>query len=429
MASPEPYHVAIIGGGLCGLSLAIALRKRSVPFKIYETRGSFTELGAGINIGPNTLKAFQLIDPSLSEALEKLWCRNPPGKENVWMQIRLGAPTDKHEDGALITEIMSPPTGNVTVGRNELLQALAERAGFQHAVFNKKLVGYSQNENNVKLEFADGTEATASAVIACDGIHSAVRRAMLGPDNPAVRPLYSGAGVYRGILPTEDLEPVLGPEGARTSQIHLGPGGYVIMYPIEGGKKVNVGLWPWRKEPWTNQDVWVLPAQRKEMETQFANWGPRVHQIMALIGDPPFFATHYHAAQPDSHYQGRVCLIGDAAHSMPPHQGAGAGQAMEDAYVMAEVLSHIDKQAPTKKQVEAAFMGYEAVRKPRSQRILETSHEAFTFWTDLYDKSLTDERMERFIGESNERVQWIWSGDIEGQGERAVEAMKEALSQ
>ncbi|KAK4540391.1 hypothetical protein LTR36_009248 [Oleoguttula mirabilis] len=429
MASPDTFNVAIVGGGLCGLSLAIALRKRSIPFKIYETRGSFTELGAGINIGPNTLQAFQLIDPSLGKALEQLWCRNPPGKENVWMQIRLGAPTDNHEDATLVTELMAPPTGNVTVGRNDLLQALAERAGFENAVFNKKLVGYSQTDENVELNFADGTEATASAVVACDGIHSAVRRVMLGPDQPTTRPVYSGVGVYRGILATEDLEPILGSEGAHTSQIFVGPEGYVILYPIEHGKKVNTGFWSWKREQLPNPDDWVLPAQRKAMEAQFAQWGTVVHKIMHLMGNPPFFATHHHAAQPESHYQGRVCLIGDAAHSMSPHQGAGAGQAMEDAFVMAEVLSFVDKLRPAEKQLEAAFKAYEAVRKPRSQRVLETSHEAFSIWTALYEKSLTGGKLQRFVEEAKQRFQWIWHGDIEGQAERATAAMKEALEE
>ena len=79
MASSPAFHAAIVGGGLCGLSLAIALRARSIRYKIYESRASFTEVGTGINLGPNTLKTFELIDESLGEAIRKLCTRNPPG--------------------------------------------------------------------------------------------------------------------------------------------------------------------------------------------------------------------------------------------------------------------------------------------------------------------------------------------------------------
>lgn len=201
----ETYpHVAIVGGGLCGLSLAIALKARAIPFRIYETRSSFTELGAGINIGPNTLRTFQLIDPSLYQALEKIWCRNPPGQEDVWMQIRLGAPSGAYDDAHLVTDLMAPPTGNVTVQRNALLQILAERAGQENAVFDKKFVDYRCDDDGhgVILSFADGSEERASNIVACDGIHSAVRRAMLGPRDPATYPQYAGVGVYRGMVAT-----------------------------------------------------------------------------------------------------------------------------------------------------------------------------------------------------------------------------------
>lgn len=225
-----PFQVAIIGGGLCGLSLAIALRKRSIDYKIYEARSSFTELGAGINIGPNTLQAFRLIDPSLGEALQTIWCRNPPGKEDIWMQVRLGAPSEQYEDAHLVTDLLAPPTGNVTVQRNALLQILAERAGYHHAVFDKKLAEYSHAQDGVVLKFTDGSEERASAVVSCDGIHSAVRRAMLRADDLAAQPKYAGAGAYRGLIATEHLALVIGEDMARTSQLFLGPNAYIIMY-------------------------------------------------------------------------------------------------------------------------------------------------------------------------------------------------------
>ncbi|TKA22146.1 hypothetical protein B0A50_08203 [Salinomyces thailandicus] len=422
-----PFQVAIIGGGLCGLSLAIALQKRSIPFQVYETRGSFTELGAGINIGPNTLRTLQLIDPSLGQALEQIWCRNPPGREDVWMQVRLGAPDGQYEDAKLLTNLMAPPTGNVTMQRNALLQLLAERAGLEHAVFNKKIVSYCQSDEGVVMSFADGSEETASVVIACDGIHSAVRKAMLEPENPITGPQYAGTGAYRSLLSVEDLTAAIGSDMACTSQVFLGPRAYVIMYPIDHGKKVNVGLWPLRPEPWENQHDWVLPAQRDAMQQRFVSWGATIHKIMDLMGNPAFLAAHHHAQNPDSYFDGRVCLLGDAAHAMTPHQGSGAGQAIEDAYVMAEVLRCVDAHKSVSEQVQAAFTGYESIRKPRSEKVLQTSHEAMSWWTGLYEEPLTDERLQKLVKEAEQRFHWIWHDDVAAQAELAVGIMKRKL--
>lgn len=420
------FEVAIVGGGLCGLSVAIALKNRSIPFTVYEARSSFTELGHGINIGPNALEAFRLIDSSLGEAIYKLCTRNAPGKEDVWFQIRFGAPSGKHHDGELIMELMSPPTGNMTVIRNELLQLLAEMAGLERARFNKKLVELSQDSSGVTLHFADSTQAHATVLIASDGIHSAARRAVLGASNPATEALYSGMGAYRAVVPMSVLSSSIGHEQARTSQIYLGPGAYVIMYPIERGKKVNVGFWPWRREPWHLRE-WTLPGQRIEMERDFAKWGATVHKIMNVMGDPSFFATHHHTVQPESLVEGRVCLIGDAAHSMPPHQGAGAGQAMEDAYVIAELLSKVDRQKPIQRQIDAAFKGYEAVRKQRSAKVAETSQEAMDWWTGFYNEDVSDEKIEQFTREADEKFRWIWHDDIAGQARSAIKIMEQLL--
>ncbi|KAI7471978.1 hypothetical protein KC351_g11871 [Hortaea werneckii] len=429
MARETSSHIAIVGGGLCGLSLAIALKARAIPFRIYETRSSFTELGAGINIGPNTLRTFQLIDPSLYQALEKIWCRNPPGQEDVWMQVRLGAPTDGYDDAHLVTDLMAPPTGNVTVQRNALLQILAERAGQENAVFDKKFVNYRHDEDGhgVILSFADGTEEKASAIIACDGIHSAVRQAMMGPNDPATYAQYAGVGVYRGMVATEDMSAAIGPQMARTSQLFLGPGAYVIMYPVDYGKKVNIGLWPWRKGPWEDKQNWTQAGQRQAMHEDFKSWGGTTHKIMDLMDDPPFFATHYHSIHPTSYHDMRACLIGDAAHAMTPHQGAGAGQAMEDAFVMAEVLGCVDRECPTSQQIEAAFAAFEAVRRPRAEKVLKTSQDVMSFWTGLYERPLGGETLQQFVEDANQRFHWIWHNDIARQGVDAVQAMKSSL--
>ncbi|KAI6909525.1 hypothetical protein KC318_g3769 [Hortaea werneckii] len=145
---------------------------------------------------------------------------------------------------------------------------------------------------------------------------------------------------------------------------------------------------------------------------------------MDLMDDPPFFATHYHSIHPTSYHDMRACLIGDAAHAMTPHQGAGAGQAMEDAFVMAEVLECVDREQPTSQQIAAAFAAYEAVRRPRAEKVLETSQVAMSFWAGFYERPLNSERLQQFVEDANQRFHWIWHNDIARQGVDAVQAMK-----
>ncbi|KAK4556656.1 hypothetical protein LTR86_006227 [Recurvomyces mirabilis] len=446
MPSQEPFTVALVGGGLTSLTLAIALRKKKIPFKIYEARSSFTELGAGINVGPNSSTALRLIDEDLAKAFFKIARQNPTGKEHVYLDIRLGAPSGEFEDGEVVDTLFAPPTGNTTVGRNLLLQMLAERAGLtegpgkEDADFNKRVSSYSQDSVGVTLSFSDGTTAMASAVIACDGIHSTIRRLLLGSDSRASKPHFSHTGAYRALLPTAELEKLLGKERAYSSQAVIGPGGYVIYYPTTA-TTMNIGFWTWRKDrEWDEDASWLLPGQGKQMREDFTSWGPAAKGLMDLVlekegEDLPFWSAWHHALHPEKFWQGRVALIGDSAHAMPPHAGAGAGQAMEDAFLMSEVLGCIASSehaasidTEMQKRIEVAFGVYETIRRPRSQAVLETSEANFELWADLYDNGpISHERLNVWRQKVKTAFEGIWIHDLEADAVRAREMIVTAL--
>ncbi|EME40438.1 hypothetical protein DOTSEDRAFT_108134, partial [Dothistroma septosporum NZE10] len=360
--------IAIIGGGLSGISLAIALTTRSIPFTLYESRSSFTEIGAGINLGPNGYRALRLIDSSLGDEIFSIATRNPLPHEDLWMIFRRGAEMDGHGDGEVLFELTAPPTGTMTMHRRELLAALAGRLGREDVEFGKKLVGYEDDDEGIVLRFADGAEERASVLVGCDGVHSKVRERMFGEDNPVTKASYTGLGAYRAVVPMERAIEAWG-DSARFAQVSLGPNGYFIYYPVNGGTSANCGAWIWKEGGW-DHDEWVIPNQGEQFKEDMRDWGPRVHKMLKNYDpNPSFWGSFEHGNQPDHFHEGRTILIGDGAHAMPPHQGQGASQAVEDAYVLAEVLDLVNKGDHSQHTVEAGLQAVSETRTPRSSKI------------------------------------------------------------
>ncbi|EME78876.1 uncharacterized protein MYCFIDRAFT_43498 [Pseudocercospora fijiensis CIRAD86] len=425
----SPLHVAIVGGGLCGIALGISLKRRNVPFTLYESRSSFTEIGAGINFSPAGVRALRLIDPSLGEKVFQLATRNEPPNEDVWMYWRYGAPGPNHQDGELIKTILSPPTGSMTLHRQELLKALAEEMGSENAKFNKKLESYSQDDTSVTLIFADGTAEKASILVGCDGIHSKVRTTMFGPKSNLSKAVFYGSIVYRAVLSMSQLVSEIG-ESARSAQILMGPGGYLITYPVNSGKNVNCGFWAYRKGmEWDPDSEWLMPNQGESFRKDQEGWGETVRRVLGLYErDPAMWAAFEHGCQPERFAEQRVILIGDGAHSMPPHQGSGAATAVEDAYVLGEVLSLLQGSDDHKAIVEA-LRATDQIRKPRFQRVHRYSSEGGPRWFDFYNQTLEGLDVEAWIKEGEARLNWIWSFDLEAHAEEAKALCRERVAQ
>lgn len=418
-------NIAIIGGGLTGLSLAISLKHRSIPFTLYESHSSFTEIGAGINLGPSALRSLRLIDSALGDKVYALATRNPSPDEETWMYFRYGAASGKHSDGEVLEELKAPPTGNLSFHRKELLGLLAREIEGEDVKFGRKFVGYVQDEEDVSIEFEDGSVERAAIVIGCDGIHSRVRRAMFGSESVLSRPSYAHAGCYRAVIPVEEAVAAIG-EFARRSQVFYGPGGYIIMYPVSEGKFVNCGAWPGRKERDWEGAEWVKHDQYGQLVEDFKDWGENVHKLLALFPkDVSFWASFQHVEQPDHFRDGRILLIGDGAHAMPPHQGAGAAQGVEDALILAEVLAELHQGSIGKSSVDAAFRAFETVRIPRFSEVHRFSSEAGSRWFDFFGLELEGKELADWNRITKQRLEWIWGIDMAREAEKAKQIMRE----
>lgn len=453
----KKLHVAIVGGGLCGLALAVALERRGVAYTIHERQAAFAEIGAGLNVAPNAVAALDLVRPGLGAAVLALASRNAPDPD-VWMLNRLGAPTARFPDAHVVARIRAPGVGHAAVGRYELLGLLASQIdGDKRARFGRQLVrvvqrpdddvdhahdhhdgggggGPSPHGRAVTLVFEDGTTDEADVVIGCDGIHSAVRRTLLR--DPEADAKFTGIAGYRAVFPMDKLVEAVGLDIAGSSCIFSGPGGYSTLYSIEGGAKVNVGMWR-RKEEYRERlaaqdQSWVMRDQKEAMLEDFKDWGPTTHKIMDLMGDATqLWTSHHHDKELDSCFDGRICVIGDAAHAMGPHQGQGASQAMEDAYVMAEVLAQINvpeaENIALSARAEAAFRAWEMVRKPQFEWVARASHEGFGWWADLWRPDLTEQDVDERSLDANARFSRLWNSNVGRQGEVARSATLHAL--
>ncbi|EMD96939.1 hypothetical protein COCC4DRAFT_142310 [Bipolaris maydis ATCC 48331] len=423
----KPYSLAIVGGGISGLALAIALLQHNVPLTIYEAASHFGEIGAGVAFGPNAGRAMEHMSPKIYQAFLKCKTGNAyESKANSWFTVRVGDARKADKDGYVregkkvgdpVFEILLPPGGERGgVYRAHFLDELVKDVPDHVAKFDKRLVDMEEagdGSGDMVLKFADGSTAQHTAVIGCDGIKSLTRKWLLGRDNPASEAVFSGKYAYRGLIPMDEAVELLGDEAARNSQMFLGYHGHLLTFPISHGKIMNVVAFNSR-ETW-DSEKWVVTTSKQDMQADFAEWGPHVQKIIGAMQNPDIWALFMHPPC-ETYTKGRVCLLGDAAHATTPHQGAGAGMCMEDAHVLAGLI----KDANSTEELMCAFRTFDEVRRERTQKLVTTSYET----GQVYDFELLGDDLDKIEENFSTRLHWIWKFDVQAQLELAREIMK-----
>lgn len=251
MTTTKAFSIAIVGGGISGLTLAIGLHKQNVPFTIYESAHKFGEIGAGVGFGPNTVRAMELISPEIVEGYKR--CVTHGWDKKNWFTVRVGDERKAGPDGVLkhkkkeglkvgdpIFEIRYTNDGLAGgVHRAHFLDELLKLIPESTSKLGKRLVDITSatdGSQDVVLHFADGTTAQHSAVVGCDGIKSKSREILLGPGYKAV---FSGKYAYRGLIPMDKAVKMLGEEVAQNAQMYMGYHGHLLTFPIEKGKTMN----------------------------------------------------------------------------------------------------------------------------------------------------------------------------------------------
>lgn len=237
-------NVAIVGGGIAGVVLTIALLRQCPHFSVtlYESASAFGEIGAGVGFQPVMVRTMALIDPRIAAAFEKCIQGNEETEPPVWFTVRVG---DARKKGLTVGEEVFKipsrygPRGGVH--RAHFLAELVKLIPDGVAQFRKRVVDVKKADDgsdDALLQFADGSTAQHTAVLGCDGIKSRVRPVVLAGSDlaPAV---FSGKYAYRGLVPMEKAVAILGEDEPKTPQLHLGYHGHVLTFPIANGKILN----------------------------------------------------------------------------------------------------------------------------------------------------------------------------------------------
>ena len=341
--------IAVIGAGIGGLTVALALTRPGVRCEVFERSRSLPGIGGGLQLSPNAVAVLRRL--GLGGALAG--AARPVARElRRWQDNEIIART---ELGAAAEQRYGSPY--LTLRRSTLSRALVEACrGVQTIHFGRKCTGLRVSDDGVEIELDDGSRSHADAVVGADGLHSFVRGQV---HRDTVR--YSGNAVYRAVLPADRARWLCSP--ARVT-VWLGPGRHCVCYPVDGGRSLNlVATVPAAQPPTSVREVGA-----SEVLAAYAGWHPALRGLLAVAGRFEQHGLFDRPALPSWH-QGRLVLLGDAAHPMLPFVAQGAAQAIEDAEALAH---HLD------------FARYTAERSPRVARVAAVAQ------AGLHDYHLSD---------------------------------------
>ena len=343
----------IIGGGIGGLAAALACSRAGAQLELFERSPEFTEVGAGIQLGPNVVKV--LHGWGLQDALAGVAAF--PDRLQV-RSATSGAELGVLRLGAVAVERYGAPYA--TIYRADLhallLAAVQKRTGVRLNV-NSAVVSFVQHAEGVNLQTADGREAQGDLLVGADGLWSRVRQQLLNDGAPRA----TGHLAYRAMVPQHSL-----PAHLRSQQITawLGPLLHVVQYPVRRGEGLNVVAIVHGRMDGDVED-WDHSANAAELRRAMAATCPSLQELIHAIDHwrlwglsirPPMRGAHEQA-------QGRVALLGDAAHPMLPYLAQGAGMAIEDADELGRALASAGLDIP------AALKHYAARRWQRNARV------------------------------------------------------------
>lgn len=333
---------SILGGGICGLSTAIALKNIGIRAEVYESAPQFRPLGAGLLLAANAMRSFQKIGIA-----EKIAARGR-------LLPRFSIFDDR---GKVITAADATAIGqkyglhNFAIHRADLHEALAAELDPEQLHTGKRATGFSKNGVRTVVQFDDGSAIETDFLLAAEGIHSAIRRQLL-PDS---KPRYAGYTCWRAVVDAGSILPDLASET-------WGSAGRFGIVPLAGNR-----IYWFAVVNAPENDPAMRAIRVADLQQLFGRFHAPVPQILAQTRDEDLIWNDIIDLQPLPRFAfDNILLLGDAAHATTPNMGQGACQAIEDAAILADELAKTHDP-------EAAFAAFEKRRLKRTRYIVENS--------------------------------------------------------
>ena len=386
--------IVIAGGGIGGLSAAIALCKVGFEVEVVERATALQEVGAGLQLSPNATKGLAALGvleavaaiSSMPEALE----------------MRIGRTGQKVFSIAIAKEARKRyGAPYLHAHRADLIDILARAATHAgaHIRLGARVSAYVHDGAGLRVGLDTGAILPCDMLIGADGVRSTVRRQMHGEEAPR----FTGAVAWRATVPAE-----VAPDLPHAAIVWAGPGKHAVTYRVRRGALINfvgvVETQEWRSESW---DQLGDPV---ELAKAFGGWAAPIPDIIASAGQCFVWALFDRDPLP-SWSDDRVTLLGDACHPLPPFQAQGAAMAIEDAIVLAKCLQ-AEGVSP------AALQRYEKLRKPRTSKVLASARanmgvfhrsNAVTQAATYGPMKLADRLFPSFV---RSRQDWIYGYDV-----------------
>lgn len=383
--------VIIVGAGIGGLTLAHALLKQGQSVRILERASALENVGAGIQIPPNAVKVLRALG---LEADVKARAFQPEA-----IEARMGQ-TGRHIFNIPLAEYAKNRWGApyLHIHRAAYIFALANNLPDETLKLNSNVISYENIAKGVCVYLENDRQLKSQYLIGADGIRSTIREQMLGPDAPQ----FTGNMAWRVVVPTERLED-LAPNP--TACAWFGPGRHGVTYRLgpEGELTNFVGVV--EQDSW-QEEGWSIPGKKADLRADFEDWHPVIKNVIDKADTFHRWALFDRAPLP-RWIDGRAALLGDAAHPMLPFLAQGAAMAVEDAWVLADVIGRDDNLSV-----------YQSKRLGRTSKVQAASRANM----GLFHKSSPVSKLATygpmwaagrlFPGVVHQRMDWLYNYDV-----------------
>jgi salicylate hydroxylase len=355
-------RVAVIGGGIGGMTAAAALHQHGFEVAVYERASNLSEVGFGLQVGPNAVKVIRAL--GIFDEFAKLAVA-PAGFTSItWDQASFRY---RHPWQGIMEKRFGAPY--MMAHRPDLHQLLIGLVPSAAIHLDMPCISCANSDRGAIAKFANGQEIEADVIVGADGIHSAIRKRLFGES--AAR--FTNQICWRAMVPIEYAPTDVGPDRSVKLTANdyvgwIGPTGHVICYPVSGGKYLNIFAGR-VSEAWADES-WAVPSSPDEMLEAYAGWNDALLGLFRQIKSCYKWGI-YDREPLEQWVDGRIALLGDAAHPMMPTLAQGAAQSMEDGSAIARIL------AQYRDDPSGGLQAYNAERQPRGKRVQLQARDQF----------------------------------------------------